>query len=173
MRRLLVLASLLVLCLAAAPSWADVFQDGQAAMRKGNYPEAIRLYSQDIDSGNNTPENQAVVYNQRGLAYRRSGKPDLAIADYNQALGLTPNDADLYNNRGIAYKSKGELERALADYNRAIDLNDRQANAYFNRSFIHEKQGRIPQAIVDVKRFIELTPKDPDGPARLRRLEKK
>lgn len=166
--------ALIVLCslLAASPAWADSFAEGQAALKRGDYSEAIRLFTLDIQSGQNTPENLAVVYNQRGLAYRRSGQPDKAIADYNRAMKLAPGDADLYNNRGIAYKAKGDLRRALADYNQAIELNPRQANAYYNRSIVHQKRGNLARAIADVKRFIELKPDDPDGPARLKRLEK-
>lgn len=173
MKRLAIDIIVLLATLAAATAWADTFSEGQAALMRGDYAEAIRLFTMDIDSGRNTPDNLAVVYNQRGLAYRRSGKPDLAIADYNRAMKLAPNDADLFNNRGIAFKAKGELQQALADYNRAIELNTKQATAYYNRSIVYEKLGRLVEAIADVKRFIKLKPDDPDGPARLERLEKK
>lgn len=172
MKSMVALALTLLVGWCALPAAADTFSDGQAALRRGDYVEAIRLYTRDIESGKNSPRDLAVLHNQRGLAYRRNGQPDLAIADFNRAMEITPNDADLFNNRGIAYKAKGDYKQARADYTRSIELNEQQANAYYNRSIIQERLGNIDAAVKDIKRFLELSPDDAEGKARLLRLEK-
>ena len=39
----------------------------------------------------------------RGLAHYKQGEYDLAIADNNEALVISPNYAVAYNGRGLAY----------------------------------------------------------------------
>ena len=68
----------------------------------------------DFEAGNYTGRNLAVAFNNRGIAYKKRGELDRAIADYTQAIGSDPKDADAYYNRGIAYKEKGELDRSIA-----------------------------------------------------------
>jgi tetratricopeptide (TPR) repeat protein len=47
-------------------------------------------------------ENIAHAYHARGIAYYDKGEYDLAIADFNTAIGIKPI-AGYYNNRGNAY----------------------------------------------------------------------
>lgn len=47
--------------------------------------------------------NHAAAYNYRGEFYRRSGKPELAIRDFNRALAINPGYIETYNNRGVFF----------------------------------------------------------------------
>ena len=38
----------------------------------------------------------------------------MALADYDQVIGIALNNADAYINRGIAYSSLGDYEEAIA-----------------------------------------------------------
>ena len=60
----------------------------------------------------------AGTYNDRGRAKQMKGDLDGAMADYNQAIKLSPNYALAYNNRGNVRKKKGDLNGAMADFNR-------------------------------------------------------
>ena len=102
--------------------------------------------------------NFAQAYNNRGIAYRKKGNPDRAIADYNKAIELNPNDAEAYNNRGNAYADKGDPDRAIADCTKAIELNQKLAQAYNNRGNAYFLKSDYDRAIADYNKAIELNP---------------
>ncbi|MFO7600116.1 MAG: tetratricopeptide repeat protein, partial [Candidatus Desulfacyla sp.] len=61
----------------------------------------------------------------RGSAYFRLGKRDLAMKDYAKGLEIEPDDADLYYNRGLLHLSEGRKAEARADFSKATALRDR------------------------------------------------
>ena len=67
------------------------------------------------------PKN-ATAYNSRGLAYRKTGDLEKAIADYSAAIQLNPIYALAYNNRGYVYEARGDKQAAAADFHRALSL---------------------------------------------------
>ena len=67
------------------------------------------------------PKN-AAAYNSRGLAYRKTGDLDKAIADYSAAIQLNPIYALAYNNRGYIYEARGDKPAAAAEFRRALAL---------------------------------------------------
>jgi len=93
----------------ASPVWAGAFEDvhaGKVASQRGHYGEAIRLFTQDIDSGELSNAILAVTYFSRVisgsprswdgyigrcLTYERMGRTEAAISDCRTALGLYPN----------------------------------------------------------------------------------
>jgi len=88
------------------------------------------------------------------------GNPDLAIADFTEAIRLNPQDADPYNNRGMVWGTKGDYDRVIADYDEAIRLNPQYANAYHNRGSAWENKGEYERAIADYDEAIRLNPQD-------------
>jgi tetratricopeptide (TPR) repeat protein len=60
----------------------------------------------------------------RGLAHYELGEYDMAIADNNQALAISPNYAMAYNGRGVAYYRKGEMDKAVADMEKVLQYSD-------------------------------------------------
>ena len=72
-----------------------------------------------IQSGNETQQNLAVAFFNRGNAYLEGkGQPDRAIQDFDQAIRLNPNYAEAFKGRGFAYSNKGQPDRARASYAR-------------------------------------------------------
>jgi len=69
---------------------------------------AIWACSQIIARGQESNEDLAVAYNNRGLAYTNKGQYDRAIIDLDRAIALNPNNAIVYNNRGFAYHNKSQ-----------------------------------------------------------------
>lgn len=67
------------------------------------------------------PKNAAAL-NSRGLAYRKTGDLEKAIADYSAAIALNPVYALAYNNRGYVYEARGDKQAAAADFRRALAL---------------------------------------------------
>ena len=72
-----------------------------------------------------------------------------AIADFNQALKISPNLASALVNRGIAWRSKGDLDRAIADFDQAIGIDPNMPAAYYNRALAHGDKHEFDQATTD------------------------
>jgi tetratricopeptide (TPR) repeat protein len=78
----------------------------------------------------------AIAYNLRGLTYTEMGQYDLALKDYNAAIGMDKKFAEALSNRAIVYEMIGEKKKAFNDYNKAINLNEKFADAYYNRGLL-------------------------------------
>lgn len=103
------------------------------------------------------PEN-ALAYGNRGMAYKDTGKPDLAFADLNKSLGLNPQDALGYNNRGLLFADKGDMTSAMADFQKAILLRPDFAEAYNNIGNIYGLKGNFQQALNYFQKATKLDP---------------
>ena len=144
-----------------SPAWAGAADDaraGLAAVKRGDYDEAIRLISRAIESGELSQGDQVFAYNIRGVAYRRKGLHSRAIADYNEAIKLKPDYAMAYSNRGLAYAKKGLYDPAIAGLTQAIELKPDDADAYFKRGNAYYDDGAYDRAIGDYTQAIKLKP---------------
>ena len=161
-------AVLLVAALAAPPVLAQTRRPAPAQSTEAQWaacdnldgdhgPDAIIAgCNAVIQRGTGTSETLAAAYHNRGAAHRVKGDTDLAIADYNAALRLTPKDVDTLYIRGNAYASQHDYERAIADYDQAIKLDPEFAPAYNNRGGAYHMQRNYTRAIVDFDKAIAL-----------------
>ena len=94
-----------------------------------------------INSRQETQEDLAVAFGNRGNGYQTKGDYYRAIADYDAAIQLNPNDPIVFSNRGIAYGSEGVIDRAIADFNEAIRLDPNFAEAFAHRGLLRLKRG--------------------------------
>ena len=62
----------------------------------------------------------------RAWIYMNKGMLDLALADFDKALGLDAELAGAYADRGRAYELKGDRDKAIADYRKSLSLKSRQ-----------------------------------------------
>lgn len=69
-----------------------------------------------------TAEQQAMVAVNRGNACAERDELDKAIADFTEAIRLSPEYAKAYYNRGVAYERKAEQPKAEADFAKAKEL---------------------------------------------------
>src|SRR5436309_10141884 len=67
----------------------------------------------------------AFAYEGRGRIALRHGDWIRAIADFDEAIHLTPNRAPLYRDRALARRQNDDLALAIEDYDEAIS-NDRK-----------------------------------------------
>ena len=133
--------------------------EGSANVDRRNYDNAIRLYTEALNSGALNPKIQAVAFCSRGIAYYYKDQFDRAIQDFDQAIELRPDYSGAFFGRGLAYKGKDQYDRAIQDYDQALKLKPDYAFAYGNRAFARKALGQIDLAKVDAKRARELDPK--------------
>jgi tetratricopeptide (TPR) repeat protein len=76
-----------------------------------------------IQSGNESTENLAIAFYNRGLAYENKEDYARAIADYSEAIRLDPNDADAYFYRSLDKARTGDKAGAEADMAAAKRIN--------------------------------------------------
>jgi tetratricopeptide (TPR) repeat protein len=148
----------LILC-SVPMGWGrgiDDFNAAFAAKNRGDYDDAIRLYTQAIESGDLSQESLSIAYNNRGNAWQKKGDSDRAMEDYDKAIKIDPNDAYAYNNRGLLLEKKGDSYRAIADYDKAIEIDPQYAHAYNNRGLSWYAKGDYDRAIADYTKAIEL-----------------
>lgn len=111
------------------------------------YRKAIDGLSEAIES---RPE-EALLFRNRGIAFRHVGEYAAAVRDLSQAIQLEASDARSFNERGTAYFLMRDLERARQDFSRAIALNGELGEAYHNRAVIYRGVGDYAAAVRDVR----------------------
>ncbi|MDR3632374.1 MAG: tetratricopeptide repeat protein [Isosphaeraceae bacterium] len=103
----------------------------------------------------------AWAYVLRGVLWEEMKEPDIALAEYNEALQIDPDDAEAHLRRGNLRKErKHDLKRALADYDEAIRLDPKVAAAYHERGQALLAVGRYDDAVKDFTEAVKLDPKD-------------
>jgi curved DNA-binding protein CbpA len=101
------------------PSWSRVT----------GHQRAISALNEAIRAGAGGASD-AMIYNDRGRAWYRKGRTDLALADFDRAIRLGPELADPYLNRGIVRYRKGDLDGAIADFSQAIRIDPNLRASY-------------------------------------------
>ncbi len=130
---------------------------GNTLINKRDYVHAIETLSMAVDLD---PDN-VVTLNLRGLAYERSGKDDLAMADYNLALQKRPTYGVPYNNRGVIQLRRGALQSALDDFNLSIKYTPKFILGWTNRARVRTLMKDYDGALAD---FAEAEKLDPAAP---------
>jgi tetratricopeptide (TPR) repeat protein len=97
--------------LADQQDWSDC--SGQDAAR------AIAPCSRIIADQSASAQDRADAYLYRAGAELAQGDLDRAVADYSEAIRLSPTNLVAYASRAIAYARKGDRDRAVADFRSA------------------------------------------------------
>lgn len=95
-----------------------------AYFTSGDYEKAIEDLDVLIESGR---FEEAETYTRRGVSYHKTGRLDLAIRDYEQALRFSPDDKRLYLRLGVAYFESGNAELAQMHLEKASQLGSGEA----------------------------------------------
>lgn len=111
-----------------------------------------------------TDPDKVVALITEGNALISAGKPDAALAKYNEALKFAENgeDPEVFFNRGIAYKVMGEIDKAAAEYERALEVTPKYAEALNNLGNIRKDQKQYDEAIRCLELSIEAFPDNPN-----------
>ena len=146
--------------LSAAPIWAQSSDELKLCIdnSQSNPDAGIRYCTTAIESAGLTPENLAIAYYRRGVAYFAKLDRGRALEDYNHSIELNPNFAQAFNNRGAIFNDRGIFDRAIQDYDQAIRLNPNYALAIYNRANAYKGKGEFDRAIQDYDQSIRMNP---------------
>jgi tetratricopeptide (TPR) repeat protein len=155
MRIILTIGLLFAFCGAALAASEEVRERCDNPL--GNPAAAIKACTEIID-GRDDGYVRDAAYLHRGIAYRRKGKAEDAIADFGEAIDLNPTYADAYFQRGIAYRTKGNYNSAIADFDQAIQLDPKDPEAYNCRGEAYRDKGDYGRAIADFDHALAIEP---------------
>ncbi len=111
-----------------------------------------------LDIRSDIPE----VHSLLGIALRRQGRLDEAMAEYYAALHYHPHNPEVFFNLGIALMKKGLGEEAIANYHKALELLPGHALAYGNLGYIYLHNDQVDKAELACRRALEIYPKLPE-----------
>jgi tetratricopeptide (TPR) repeat protein len=160
----------LSLALIFGPAWAQTQQQRDWCFSPpATDDQRIDGCTAVVQSGHETPADQAVAYFNRANHYDSKGLHDQAIADYTRAIALKPDYAAAYNNRAGVRHKKGEDGVGLLDAEKAVALAP-TANRIETRAEIYEKLGRRGEAVADYRASLKLDPDMQEARDGLKRL---
>ena len=143
------------IAVGVAQGYAAVFET------KGSFNPHHRLLKASLEGLLGHPKPKlALVYYNRGGAYRNLGQSQRAIQDYDEAIRLNPEFIEAYYSRGSIYDNLGQPHRAIQDYDEAIRLDPNLALAYSNRGLAYHNLGQPRRAIQDYDEALRLDPQD-------------
>ena len=111
----LAVTSLAFAVLVMVPGLAAADDAADCAKETGE--DAIAACTRRIESGEVKAHELAVMLDHRGLAARRKGDVDRAIADFDEAIRLDPNFAEPVFRRAMVWAyNRNEVERLARPY---------------------------------------------------------
>lgn len=122
-------------------------------IRSSAYPDLTPLAG--WAAKRSTPANTLL---ERGHARWREGEFDKAIADFSEAIRMSPNDATTYLIRGHALNHRRDYDKAIADYSSAIQLEPKEWVAFMGRANAYYRLGKFEAALADLDTVARLDP---------------
>ena len=83
---------------------------------------------------------------EAGVKLSNEGKPDEAIAKFNEVLAAIPKCAECYSNIASLQAGKKDYDAAEASYKKAIEVNPNAAEAYNGLANLYNAQKKFDQA---------------------------
>ncbi len=129
---------------------------GLLAYQSGNFEEAVDLISQAIAEN----ATEAKLYADRGVAFRKLKKFNLALEDYQRALELAPNFFQAYVYKGNLFKELGQFDQSVENYEQAISLNPNDPRVQLSLANTLQALERHEEAAKCFQKVVQLTPND-------------
>lgn len=105
----------------------------------------------------------ARILTNRGGAYGLLHKYDLALADLNRALEITPSLIEARTNRGVVYVLQRRYEDAVKELDYVLKYNSLSYAPLVNRASANLMLGRLPLAAKDANEAIRIHPGNASG----------
>lgn len=166
MKKILGCAAAVLLLAACSDGNERLFKQAQLATSKGNYTQAMQLYSRLLKQD---PKNASALAN-RGILWERllfenekerAKNRAYAEQDYLKAIEANPNIPEIYNNLGALYIDMGRYVPAVYYLSDAISLNPKYFTALMNRAIAYFRMGRVTDSLADFNRAFRIRQDEP------------
>lgn len=132
----------------------DPIKDGRVAFDKQNYALALKYFDLALQN----TATKAEGYHWRGICYAASQLPESALADYDQALSLSPDSIAMHLDRAAAYYALRQHASAVKDYDAILQLDRNNADALFGRALANNAQHASDAALSDLNHLLSSSP---------------
>lgn len=105
---------------------------GQLLSRAENHDEAISTLHAAVTLSAESGGPQFIPFRELGMAYKRAGKPQLAIDWLIKAVDENPNDSDSHGIIGGVHKDAYEIDEAINSYQRGFDSDEKSTYCLLN-----------------------------------------
>jgi tetratricopeptide (TPR) repeat protein len=136
------------------------FTMAEAYQRFNRCDEAVNEYNLALREGYINDQLASYIYDARGRCWKRLGKTDLAIADWQQAIAHADWNKEPYIQLNATYTDLGRLDEAQALFQAARKTNPKEAWPLVLRGDFYRQRGLTEQAMVEYKQAIDLQPWD-------------
>ena len=93
-----------------------------------------------------------------GRLHSTLGQHDLALQEFQKALGVNPRDAEAITGLAGTYEGMGRAGDAEASYKRAIALRPDYWDGYNSMGMFYTRQNRNQEAVAQFQKVVSLTP---------------
>ena len=104
-----------------------------------------------------------LTYTNRGIAYRATGRYDLALADFARAIELAPNEAGGYTSLGSVYEETGDYQLALAEYDKVVEILPDNSQGYIGRAGVSQPSAKVFTGVGRVRQDYRAVPRQTVG----------
>lgn len=139
------------------PNLSACYNLGRMKQLDNDHRGAIALYKVMLDY---QPEI-GQVWNNLGVAYRETGKPEDALASFRAAVRFAPDMAEAWNNLGVAQDELHQAEHAEKSYRRAIELQPEYVSPRLNLGISLQTSKHHEEAIEHYNLVLQLQPDNP------------
>lgn len=101
-----------------------------------------------------------LAHNNLGNSLLQEGKPDAAIAQYQEVLRLDHKNAEACYNIGSALMQKGKMDDAIVQYRQTLQLDPNYSDAYINLGNALLQEGKAGDAMAQYLAALKIGPND-------------
>ncbi len=111
------------------------YRTGDLTGAEAAYQVALRLHPNSLNA-----------YNNLGIVYRRTRRPNRAIGAFQKALDLFPGFSEAANNLGNVYRDQGRLDEAIQAYQQAARRDLPVPQIHYNLGRAYHMKGNLLRA---------------------------
>jgi tetratricopeptide (TPR) repeat protein len=155
------------------PEAVKLAREGTQAAKDQDWDKAIEALRKATELDHKYAPNLAAALQQRATVAANERRFPEAIADFTDAIKVSPKDAGIYERRAAVEMKMNDLTKAMADYSEAIKLNPNEIRYYLYRGYVFESQGDLQNALADTEKVLKLDKKNAEALARKKRIEER
>lgn len=140
---------------AAEKSPERLFLEAKVLSGNGDDAGAVARYDAALQASDGA---MAQAWLNRGVALRRLGRIEEAIASYRSALEQRPGYPEAWYNIGVGRSEQGEHARAAEAYERCLQLDPRRSRAWYNLGMQRVRMGNESDALPAFEAAIAVQP---------------